>query len=158
MAAPTALDLGASLRLWMDALLVLEAEINNQLPDGLRSLSIERWRPNTIDPPALYHLVGAGPTELRDVRVRDNLTLYARIAMPFGDSASEMDELEQYIDIFRQVVDPALMESSHPLGGAAVWADRTDMRLPVPEEFNGIPYQAVDFTLSVRLERFIVAT
>lgn len=161
MAVQDARVRGGSLKILMDEVEALNARVSIQAEeDGWPMLAGYRWRPGTIDAPAIYNLLGESPLVLKDNLLHaDNLSLITRVAVAYGDDASEMGLLEFYVDIFRNVWDPAVRGGGaatlRPFNGAAIWAIRSSLR-SVPEEFNGVPYAAIEFVTSVRMDRSIV--
>lgn len=149
-----------SIKALLDAVTGAEAGLNapGVLPSsgpGSDEIVVYRWRPRQVDPPCLYHMVASAPFEQRDqARWRDTLNLLARLAMPMTNDEEEMEALEVYSDAFREVMDPVLSKTGNPMGGAATWADRTDMR-SVVDDFNDVPYLCMEFLLSFRLDRRI---
>jgi hypothetical protein len=130
----------------MDELIRLEETVHEDL-------RIYRWQPpDLVDPPALFNWMGESPFEIRDqARWRDNISIMARIAVRHGEQ--DMEDLETFSDAFRDVMDDALYNWT-PLGARATWAERSSMRM-ISIEFNGIPFLAVEFPLSFRLDRRI---
>jgi hypothetical protein len=142
----------------MRELMAAEAAINDVIPAGIPKLDIQKWRPGSIDPPALYHVISGSPfTQLDTGAWRDTLSIGARIAVPPDDYENEMEIFETYTDAFREVMDPVLGARRRPLNGAANWAQRTDMR-SVLDEFPGVTYHAMEFLLQFRLDRMIDPT
>lgn len=160
MAVPsTAVERGASLRIFMNELTELEGGLNTYIAgmatsDKPPSLQLLRWRRTSIEPPSLYHqIVGSDSGLVDPARLRDTITVSTRIAVAIGDDGYESDWLlEQYIDIYRTVMDPPLHEVGRPLDEAATFANRTTMRTLI-DTFNDVPFLAVEFLLGVQLNR-----
>lgn len=150
--------LGGSLKLLMNELTDAERAIDAVLPDDVAGLDYNRWRPNSIEPPSLYHVLGSAPFQQLDTaQWRDTLNILARIAIPHEEPGAAEGLLEEYGDAFRQVMDPVLGARGRPLNGAALWAERTDMRT-TEDEFGGVPYLCIEFLLQFRLERLVTPT
>lgn len=135
-----------SLRALMDELVKLEETVSDEL-------RVYRWQPiDLLDPPALFNWLSPSSFEIRDQsRWRDNVSILARIAVRHGDQ--DMEDLEKYADAFRDVMDDAFYNWS-PVGGQSIWAERTSMQM-IPLEFNTVPFLAIEFPLSFRLDRRI---
>ncbi len=146
-----------SLGVLMDELMKAEDPgLNNVLPQGTKKLVVYRWRPRTIDPPCLYHMVGSAPFTQMDVgRWRDTINIILRVAIPLTNDAEDMEAIETYTDAVRLVLDPAIGKTGRPLNGAATWAERTDMRVHTVDDFDGITYLCSEFLLQFRLDRMI---
>lgn len=123
------------------------------LPDpGLRPLRTYKWRPvgTQVELPALYLELEASTMEPLDTIVDvDHLTVSLRLVVRYTDQDEEMDELVQYADIARSVIDRALKHNDGPLGGAR--AQRLGVR-PVVDQFNEINVRGLDFPVRTELE------
>lgn len=151
----SAMELGASVRMFMNELQPLEEEVSARaVADAYPSLAVYRWRRNAIDAPALYHMIGGDAASMPDQsRIQDVLTLSTRIAVAIGDDGYESDYLlEYYIDLYRDVMDPPLWQPGTALNGAGRFVNRTNMRTLL-DEFGGVPYLAVEFIHTVQLNR-----
>lgn len=135
-----------SLRALMDELVKLEQTVHDEL-------RVYRWQPvDLVDPPALFNWLAPSSFEIRDQsRWRDNVSILARIAVRHGDQ--DMEDLEKYADAFRDVMDDAFYNFA-PVGGKSTWAERSSMQMTTIE-FNTIPFLAIEFPLSFRLDRRI---
>lgn len=142
-----ALGKPGSLRLFMDALVAVEETVH---PD----LRVYRWRPRTIELPAIYNWVPDAPFEQRDLtRFRDTLTVLSRVAVRHSDVDDEMVKVEEYADAFRERLD-AEFHQNQPLEGAATRVIRTGMGT-VLDTFNEIDVLCVEFRSQAQLDRLI---
>lgn len=163
MAANGARERGASIKEFMTALGTLEVQVQEAADAaGLPWLTLYRWRRNAIQAPALYHLLATDDVTLPHMgKVRDTLALQTRIAVAMGDDGYETDAvLEDFMDLYRDVTDPVLLEAGTVFPDsegqpAATMVTRTNMRTLV-DEFNGTPYLAAEFVHTVQLNRFTV--
>lgn len=171
MSAPSALVIGGSLRLLMNEIIDAERTLNDEItaakvldlvPQELPYLSVVRWRPSSFDAPGIYHGISPSPFEQQDqLRWRDVINVVVRIGVAYGNDSSEMDFLEAYTDLWRQVMDPLILgpagQQTRPFNGTAQWAERTDMR-SVQDSFNDIPYACMEFIIQARMDRLINPT
>lgn len=147
----------------MDALTDLEASVRDAaVGAGLPVLDLLRWRRNGISPPSLYHMIATDTVNMPHMgKVRDLVAIQTRIAVAMGDDGYEADKLlEGYIDIYREVMDPPLLDPGVALLDAdgvpaAAFVNRTNMRTLL-DEFASIPYLCVEFVHTVQLNRWTV--
>ena len=153
-----------SLKALMDAIEALEREVVTTIKTETgEDVHLYRWRPrgSNVEFPALYNwLPPSSPMDQPSIgEVRDTLTIAARIAIPYSDTVDEMAQLEQFADIFRALVDPALLKAmtspgTPPLQGAATRAWRSGMNT-VSESFNTINALAIELPITCQLRRLI---
>jgi len=118
-------------------------------------LSVYTWRPNVPLVPCIWNWLDQAPWEQMDLgRQRDNFTVIAVLAVAHGDNQETMDVLTDYVDAFRETIDPALFTSA-PLGCKE--AHRLGMRM-AEQTFggeNGTSYLSVEFPLLCKMDRHI---
>lgn len=144
-----------SLASFMNALVALEQSAAAQiLSESSIDMRVYRWRPNTIELPALWNWMGPSPYEQRDLsRFRDTLTILTRVGVRHTDVDEEMAQLELIADGFREVADPALA-SWRPLSGSATATIRRGMGMAV-DRFNDVPVLCIEFSIEARMDRQI---
>ena len=115
-------------------------------------LRVYEWRPIDPDLPAIFNWLAPSTFEIRDqMRWRDGVVIIASIAV--NHSEQDMEELVDYADAFRDVIDDALY-NFHPTGGKSIWAERTGMNM-AQFEFNAVTAIGIEFPLLFRLDRRI---
>ena len=138
----------------MDELEGLEKQAASQMEDDPTGSSVRtyRWRPVNPELPALYNWMAPSPFEWKDTHHgEDLLNLSAFIVVRRTDVSEHMALLEGYVDVFREVVDPALRQNQ-PLNGTATWVDRLTMQ-PVEVQFNDVPAIGFEFGITARMRR-----
>lgn len=124
-------------------------EIEKTVHDDLR---VYDWQPIEPELPAIFNWLAPSTFEIRDqMRWRDGVVIIARVAVDHNDD--DMHRLVDYADAFRDVIDDALY-NFHPVGGKAIWAERTGMNM-AQFEFNAVTALGIEFPLLFRLDRRI---
>lgn len=136
-----------SLETLMDALVPLEATINP-------ALTVSRWRPVNINPPALYNWIVPSPVDIPAIGVvRDQVNLSVRIIVAASDVDEQAAAIEGFWDQARDIIDADLVEPSQSvLRTAAHMCRRTTMR-NITDVFNEIPYLGLELVLQCELRR-----
>ena len=121
------------------------------------ALTVHRWRPVKIDPPAIYNWLTPSPADIPAVGiVRDQLMLAVRIIVSPSDLDEQTAALESYFDSARDVIDADLIEPSQSvLSAAALMCERTTTR-SIVDVFNDITYLGWELMLRVQLRRRFV--
>jgi hypothetical protein len=149
MSLATTNALTGSLATLMDNLVELEKEIDPRL-------AVTKWRPRKPSSPFnLWNWMDLSPWQQMDTaRQRDTIRLVAVIALPHTDAQNEMDDICEFIDLFRDVIDRALYTGA-PLG--AKEAHRVGMRLS-EQTFGTNTYLSAEFPMEFKLDREIPRT
>lgn len=144
----------------LTALKNLYGEVNAALPPDVEPLRVYRWRP--MNPPDLPAVWNWFPTDkmhesdlaLKDIaNHRDTFYISAYIAVTKRDAEDDMELIEDYVDAFRAVVDPALNKRGC-LDNTVVRAQRLGMR-PAIDDFNQIEIPCLEFPLELWLQRIL---
>lgn len=144
---PATLTPTGSLAELIKELVLLEKTVH---PD----LRVYDWQPVDPELPAIFNWLAPSTFEIRDqMRWRDSVVIIARLAVDHSDEGEDMRSLVEYADAFRDVIDDALY-NFHPVGGKAIWADRTGMNM-AQFEFNAVTALGIEFPLQFRLDRRI---
>lgn len=140
-----------SLRVAMDALCALEAQINDRIPDPVRKLAMYRWRPQEMpDLPALWNWMPEAPEDkLSNAHLRDKLDLRIQVGIEHTNVDEQMAAVEDYFDIVGQVVGQALQQPA-PLDETVNSADIKGART-VLDRFNQIDLLCIEFRLELQL-------
>jgi len=144
-----------SLRTFMDNYMQLLDQVAVTCGDDM---VVRRWRPiNLVDLPAIYNWMPQALFEQRDLsRWRDIPTIFTRVGIGGTDVETRMERLEDYADIFREIVDPAF-DQPQPLNGSCYKVFRTGMST-VADTFNEArTVLAIQFPITVWLDRHIHA-
>lgn len=128
-------------------------------PGGLEgridpALTVHRWRPASIEAPALYNWINPSPADIPAVGiVRDELMIAVRIIVTPSDLDEQTGAIETYYDEARDVLDADLIEPSRSvLSAAALMCRRTTTR-SIIDVFNDITYLGIELVLAVELRR-----
>lgn len=138
-----------SLRDLMDQIEALERAVSDEV-------RVYRWRPSgSLQAPAIYNHLLPNRTDVTDpCRVRDEIHLAVRLAVSNTDPEQHMGQLENYADLFRATFDPVLQGHGRPFG--LTTARRIAMGT-VLDEFNQVPYIAIEFRLELWLDHYLDA-
>ncbi len=139
-----------SLRVFMDALVGLERTIDP-------ALSVSRWRPTKIDPPAIYNLLNPSPADIPAIGiVHDRLMIGIRIIIAASDLDEMTSTIEGYYDRARDVIDGDLIEPSRSVLAAAAHETRRTTTRSTTDTFNDIAYLGIELVLQADLRRRFV--
>ena len=149
----TRAELGWKLGAFMEELVGLEQRIADQVTLG-RKPRVYMWKPRQWEFPAIYNwlTIEAPSRQVDTAHTRDFFTIVAAWAMQHTDVDEEMARMTYYIDLFREVVDPALYVKA-PMG--AKWAQRLGVRLNDVPLGQGVYALAAEFPIQVQLHRQI---
>jgi len=114
---------------------------------------VYEWRPSGVpELPAIWNWIDDAEYSLVDTGRADNLVVVtATIGVKPSDLAESMGQLVRLVDVFTEVVDPAL-DQKRPLG--ARYAKRSVIRTRI-DEFNGVPVMCMDLLIRCELTAMI---
>lgn len=149
----------ATFRQLMDAWVALLAQVAARSADSnLPTLKVYRWQPHgNIATPALFNWLLPSQWVVKDsAQGQDTVALVCRLGLDHTpDGTIELDYLEDYVDLFRQVVDPQLWTPANrrPLEGTVYRAQRQTMQMETLD--IGQPLLCVGFNMQFDVERRI---
>ncbi len=146
-----------SLRRLMDALVALEADAVEAIKEQMSPQDAPRpyrWKPvENAQLPALWNWIVPGTFEHHDTQTySDTLFIVVSIAIAHAGRDEDMALIEEYADIVRTVMDPAILRRPPLDGQSASWGNRSGMRLE-GDEINAVPVLTIQLPYQFELLR-----